>query len=243
MMKYAMLLFAAFVFLPILFSLLRTVFRDPGKKVLPVLDYVQKRGYRLLNPSAMQIPGNSFLEALKNPALRNLEDASSDITDIEGLARATGGWLAFTCQLRSKEVTIFNCSTSSTNSNSGPIPHKVAKIKAEGLPRFSLGKNSLLHTFMDAVDKLAGQPNLPIAVDQRQFPNFSAHYWITGTDTAAVSAFLSPEKLRFLEAAQFPGILSTNAKYLVYLESGTLHTEPDFDSFVATAEKLVAALF
>jgi hypothetical protein len=243
-MKYIMLLFAAFVFLPILFSIIRTVFRDPGKKVLPVLDYAQKKGYRLLNPSAMQIPGSSFLEALKNPALRNLVDASSDITDIDGLGQASGGWLAFTCQLRSKEVTIFNCSTTgSINSSSGPIPHKVAKIRVEGLPQFSLGKNSLLHTFVDAVDKLAGQPKLPIAVDQRQFPNFSAHYWITGTDTAAVSAFLSSEKIRFLEAAQFPGFLSTNAKYLVYFESGTLHTEPDFDSFIATAEKLVAGLF
>jgi hypothetical protein len=242
-MKYILLLFVAFVFLPILFSIIRMVFRDPGKKVLPVLDYAQKKGYRLLNPSAMQIPGSSFLEALKNPALRNLEDASSDITDIEGLAHASGGWLAFTCQLRSKEVTIFNCSTAGlNNSHSGPIPYKVAKIRVEGLPRFSLGKNSLLHTFLDTVDKLAGQPKLPIAVDQRQVPNFSAHYWIHGSDAAAVSAFLSPEKLRFLEAAQFPGILSTNARYLVYFENGTLHTEPDFDSFIATSEKLVVGL-
>ena len=243
-MKYMMLLFAAFVFLPMIFGLLRLFFRDPGKKVQPVIEYVQKRGYRLLNPSATQIIGSSFLESLKNPALRNLVDASSDLTDIDGLGRASGGWLAFTCDLRSKEATIFNCSTAPPiNSSSGPVLYKVAKIKVQGLPRFSLGKNSLLHTFVDVVNKLAGQPKQPITVDQRQFPNFSAHYWITGTDTAAVSAFLSPEKIEFLEVAQLPGILSTNANYLVYFENGTLHTESDFDSFVAIAEKLVAGLF
>jgi len=179
---------------------------------------------------------------LKNPALRNLVDASSDLADIDGLGRASGGWLAFTGNLRSKEVTVFNSTAGSINANSRPIPYKVAKIKAQGLPRFSLGKNSIVHTVENVVGKMTGQPKLAIDVDSRLYPDFSAHYWITGSDAAAVSAFLSPEKLRFIESASLPGILATNANYLVYFEDGTLRTEPDFDSFIATVEKLTAAL-
>ena len=89
---------------------------------------------------------------------------------------------------------------------------------------------------------MVGEPKLAINVDQRLCPDFSAHYWIRGSDAAAVSAFLSPEKLRFIETAKLPGILATNANYLVYFEDGTLRTEPDFDSFIATVEKLTAAL-
>jgi len=238
-MKHIILLFVLSVLLPMVFGL----FRNPTRRVTPVIEYAQKKGYRLLNPSASQIPGSSVLEMLKNPALRNLVDASSDVADIDGLDHATGGWLAFTSNLRSKEVTIFNCSTiGSINANSRPIPHKVAKINAQGLPRFSLGKDSIVSTIQDVVGKMVGEPKLAIDVDQRLHPDFSAHYWIRGSDAAAVSAFLSPEKLRFIETAKLPGILATNANYLVYFEDGTLRTEPDFDSFIATVEKLTAAL-
>src|SRR5467141_1890723 len=95
-MKYIILLFVLSVLLPMVFGL----FRNPTKKVTPVIEYAQRKGYRLVNPSASQIPGSSLLEMLKNPALRNLADASSDIADIEGLDRARGGWLAFTSNLR-----------------------------------------------------------------------------------------------------------------------------------------------
>ena len=242
-MKYMILLLVLGVFLPMILGLFRSLFRNPSKKATPVIEYAQRKGYRLLNPSASQIPGSSVFEMLKNPALRNLVDASSDVADIDGLDHASGGWLAFTSNLRSKEVTIFNCSTSgSINANSRPIPHKVAKINAQGLPRFSLGKNSIVSTIQDVVGKMVGEPKLAIDVDQRLYPDFSAHYWIRGSDAAAVSAFLSPEKLRFIETAKLPGILSTNANYLVYFEDGTLRTEPDFDSFIATVENLIAAI-
>jgi hypothetical protein len=242
-MKYMTLLFVLGVLLPMIIGFFRSLFRNPSKKVTPVIEYVQKKGYRLVNPSASQIPGSSLLEMLKNPALRNLLDASSDVADIDGLDHASGGWLAFTSNLRSKEVTIFNCSTiGSINTNSRPIPYKVAKIKAQGLPRFSLGKNSIVHTVQDAVGKMVGDPKLAVDVDQRLYPDFSAHYWIRGSDAATVSAFLSPEKLRFIETAKLPGILSTNANYLVYFEDGTLRTEPDFDYFIATVDKLIAAI-
>jgi len=242
-MKYMILLLVLGVFLPMILGLFRSLFRNPSKKATPVIEYAQRKGYRLLNPSASQIPGSSVFEMLKNPALRNLVDASSDVADIDGLDHASGGWLAFTSNLRSKEVTIFNCSTvGSINANSRPIPHKVAKINAQGLPRFSLGKNSIVSTIQDVVGKMVGEPKLAIDVDQRLYPDFSAHYWIRGSDAAAVSAFLSPEKLRFIETAKLPGILSTNANYLVYFEDGTLRTEPDFDSFIATVEKVIAAI-
>src|SRR5437667_3634535 len=238
-MKYIILLFVLSVLLPMIFGL----FRNPTRRVTPLIEYAQKKGYRLLNPSASQISGSSLLQMLKNPALRNLVDASSDLADIDGLGRASGGWLAFTSNLRSKEVTIFNCSTAgSINANSRPVSYKVAKVKATGLPQFSLGRNSIVHTVEDVVGKMTGQPKLAIDVDQRLHPDFSAHYWIRGSDAAAVSAFLSPEKLRFIETAKLPGILATNANYLVYFEDGTLRTEPDFDSFIATVEKLTAAL-
>jgi hypothetical protein len=241
-MKYMTLLFVLVVLMPTIFGLFRSLFRSPSKKVTPVIEYVQKKGYRLVNPSASQIPGSSLLEMLKNPALRNLVDASSDVADIDGLDHATGGWLAFKSNLRSKEVTIFNCSTpGSINANSRPIPYKVAKINAQGLPRFSLGKNSIVHTVQDVVGKMVGEPKTAIDVDPRLYPDFSAHYWIRGSD-AAVSAFLSPEKLRFIETAKLPGVLATNANYLVYFEDGTLRTEPDFDSFIATVEKVIAGI-
>lgn len=242
-MKYMILLFVLGVFLPLIFVLFRGLFGNPSKKVTPVIEYVQKKGYRLVNSSAIGIPGSSLLEMLKNPALRNLVDASSDLADIDGLDHASGGWLAFTSNLQSKEVTIFNCSTAgSINANSGPIPYKVAKIKAQGLPRFSLGKNSIVHTIQDVARKMAGEAKLTITVDSRLYPDFSAHYWITASDANAVSAFLSPEKIRFIETAKLPGTLATNANYLVYFEDGALRTEPDFDSFTATVEKLIAAI-
>ncbi len=150
-MKYIFLVFALSVFLPMIFRLIRFSL-NPTKRATPVIEYAEKKGYRLVNPSATQIPGSSLMEMLKNPAfnLRNLTDASSDLVDIDGLDRASGGRLAFTANLRSKEATIFNCSTTgSINAASRLIPYKVAKIRAAGLPRFSLGKNSIVHTVQD----------------------------------------------------------------------------------------------
>jgi len=242
-MKYIVLVFVLTVFLPMIFGLFRFLFGNPTKKANPLIEYVQKKGYRLVNPSISHALGSSGLELLKNPALRNLTDASSDIADIDGLDRPSGGRLAFTCNVRSKEVTVFNCSTvGARNGHGGPIPYKVAKIKAAGLPRFSLGKNSVVHSVLDVVDKMVGESKPGINVDRSQYPDFSAHYWVRGADAAAVSAFLAPAKIGFFETAKLPGVLATNANYLVYFEAGALSDEKDFDSFLATTEKLIAAI-
>jgi hypothetical protein len=233
------LLFALSFILPIIFRLFRS---GPREKARVVVKYAQERGYVLVNPSLAQALDSSRLEMLRNPALRNSIKASSDIADIEGLDNGTGEWLAFTCDLRSKEVTIFNLSVTSrrTNTSGGSIPYKVAKIRAAGLPRFSLGRNSVLHTVENVVGKIVGAPKATINVDARQYPEFSAHFWIRGSDSGAVTAFLSPDKIRFLETAKLEGILATNTNYLVYFEDGVLLREKDFDSFIARVETLVA---
>lgn len=215
---------------------------SPRDKARVVVEYAQRRGYVLVNPSFAQALDTSFLEMTRNPALKNSIKASSDIADIEGLDNGTGEWLAFTCTLRSKEVTIFNLSVTSrrADTRSGIIPYKVAKIKAAGLPRFSLGRNSVLHTVVSVVDKIVAAPKATITVDPRQYPEFSAHYWIRGSDPCAVNAFLSSDKIRFLETEKLEGILSTNTNYLVYFEDGVLLSEQDFDSFITRADTLVA---
>ena len=239
-MKYIILLVVLGVFLPMILGL----FRKPWNKAKPIVEYAQKRGYRLVNPSLSQVLDSSLLETLKNPALRNLTDASSDIADIEALGRGKGDVLAFTCNLQSKEVTIFNYSRSTqrADTSGGSVPYKVAKIKAGGLPQLSVGKKSIVHTVEDVVGKITGKPEPAINVDARQYPEFSAHYWIRGSDAAAVTAFLSPEKIQFVEAAKLEGTIATNANFLVYFEDGTLRNEKDFDTFIGTVEKLVANL-
>jgi hypothetical protein len=108
------------------------------------------------------------------------------------------------------------------------------------LPRFSLGRNSVLHAMEDVVDKVAGASKPTIDADACQYPEFSTHFWIRGSDPAAVTAFLSADKIRFLETAKLEGILATNTNYLVYFEDGVLLREQDFDVFIASVEKLVA---
>jgi hypothetical protein len=235
------LLFALSFILPKIFRFFTS---GPREKARGVVKYAQKRGYALVNPSLAQTLDTSRLEMMKNPALRNCIQASSDIADIEKLHDGTGDWLAFTCNLRSKEVTIFNLSvtTRRADNRGGSIPYKVAKIKAAGLPRFSLGRNSALHTFENVVEKIAGASKPAIDLNARQFPEFSSHFWIRGSDQAAVTAFLSGDKVRFLEAAKLEGTLATNANFVVYFEDGVLLTEQDFDSFIARAETLVANL-
>lgn len=150
------LMFALSFILPMIFRLFK---RGPRDKARVVVEYVLRRGYVLLNPSLAQTLDSSRLEMMRNPALRNPTKASSDIADIEGLDNGTGDWLGFTCDLKSKEVTIFNLSkTSSINSSGASIPNKVAKIRAAGLPRFSLGRNSVLRTVENVVGKMVGAP-------------------------------------------------------------------------------------
>jgi hypothetical protein len=238
---FVVLIFALTSLMPMLFRFLRP---SPREKARGVVEYAQKRGFMLVNPAIAQALDNSLLQMLKNPALRNSVRAASDIADIEGLENGTGDWLAFTCTLRSKEVTIFNLSITprTINTSGGNIRYKVAKIRAAALPQFSLGKNSAIHTIASFVDKIAGTPKNAIPLERSQYPEFTAHYWLTGSDPAAVTAFISPAKVRFIEAAELEGILATNANYLVYFEDGVLVTDEDFDSFITKVDKIVANL-
>jgi hypothetical protein len=231
------LLFALSILLPMILRLFR---RSPRDKARSVVEYAQKRGFVLVNPAIAKALDDSFLQMVKNPALRNSVRAASDIGDVEGLENATGDWLAFTCTLGSKEVTIFNCDVPPRTARaSGGIRYKVAKIRAVGLPQFSLGRNSIVHTVENVVGKISGTPNLAIEFDRGQYPEFSANYWLKGSDHA-VTAFLSPDKIRFLEATKLEGIIATNTNYLVYFEYGVLLRDEDFDSFIARVDKIVA---
>lgn len=228
-------LFALSIILPMIMRLFRP---GPRDKARVVIDYVHRRGYALVNPSLEGALNVSYRQMFKDPALRNPSRASADIADIEGLSNGTGDWLAFICTLRSKEVTIFNLDV--TTQAKPAIPYKVAKIRTVGLPKFSLGRNSALHTILRIVDRIAGASKPTIDLNARLYPEFSAHSWITGPDPAAVTAFLSADRIRYLETEKLPGILATNANYLVYFENGILLEDEDFDAFIARVEKLVA---
>lgn len=243
-MNHIVLLFLLFAVLSVLLPIVSRLFRSngPRSRAKAIVEYTQKRGYRLVNPSIAGTLDSSRLDMLKNPALRNLVRASSDIADIDGLENGTGDWLAFTCHLRSKEVTIFNFSETSRRADSSgrSMPYKVAKVRVAGLPRFSLGRNSVVHTVENVVDRMVGTPKSAIALDPGQYPEFSANYWLRGPDCAAVAAFLSTGKIRFVGTAKLEGTIATNANYLVYFEDGVLVSEQDFDSFIAKAEKIIA---
>jgi hypothetical protein len=234
------LLFALSFLLPMIFRLFS---RSPRNNAKALVAYVQKRGYALVNPSLAQALDTPLPEMFKNPALRNSIRASSDITDINWLDNGTGDWLAFTCNLRSKEVTIFNLNvTSQQNATGVGIPYQVAKIKVPGLPRFSLGRNSVLHTLENVVGQVAGTSNPAITLDPCQYPEFAAHFWIRASDPAAVTSFLPPDKVKFLETAKLEGIVATNTHYLVYFEDGTLLKEQDFDAFISRVDTIIANL-
>jgi hypothetical protein len=236
------LLLALSFILPMIFRLFSG---GPRDKARVVVEYAQRKGYALVNPSLAQALDSSRLEMLRNPALRNSIKASSDIADIEELDNGTGDWLAFTFDLGSKQVTVFNLSVTprQINASGGSILYKVAKIRASGLPRFSLGRNSAINTVENVVGQIVGAPKATIHVDARQYPEFSAHFWIRGSDPGAVTAFLSSSKIRFLESAKLQGTLATNANYLVYFEDGVLLSEKDFDSFIAKVETLATDIF
>ena len=111
-----------------------------------------------------------------------------------------------------------------------------------GLPRFSLGTHSVAHTVITVVEKMTGKPASSIEVDATFSPQFAKHYWLKGPDSGAVLAFLSPEKLSFLENTSLTGVIATNSQYFVYFESGKMRSEQDYDSFVGTVDKLAANL-
>jgi hypothetical protein len=219
--------------------------RQFRKRIKLISDYTAKRGYRLANPSLMQISSSaSARDMLTNPSLQSYVKGSEGITDIEGLERATDGPFAFTCNLRSKEVMIFELSVSSqrTDGKGGDLHYKVAKIANEALPPFSLGRHSVVNAVQNLVDKMTGKPKSNIDVDPRNFPEFAKHFWLKGTDSAAVFAFLYPEKITFLGNTKLEGVIAANSHYFVYFELGMLRSENDYDTFISTVEKLVTNL-
>lgn len=238
------------IFLAALFFLLSiavpAVFRrfrgGPRERARAIVDYVQRRGYALVNPVIAQVLDASRFDMARNPALRQLVKASADVGDIEGLQVGTEDWLAFRFDLRGKEATIFNFSVSPRNpsSTSGGVRYKVAKIRAPGLPRFLLGQNSIEHTIQEAVNNVVGAPKTAIGVDTRIFPEFSSRYWLKGSDPAAVKRFLTPEKVKFIEDTKPRGIIATNALYLVYFEFGVLGSDPELDAFIDQIGRLAA---
>lgn len=226
------LVVASSLVLPLLFRLFA---HGPRNAAKAVVEYAQKRGYVLLNPSLAQAIDESCLDMLSDPALKNLTVPTADIADIEGLTNCTGGWLALSCEMGTREATIFNC-----GARPASVSFKVAKIKAGGLPRFSAGKRSVLHYIEAFVDRATGSASSNVQFDARIFPEFSAHFWVRSSNPAAVTEFFAEAKIRFLEAAQLEGILATNDRYLVYYEDGTLLNEKDFDEFIAAVQKIVA---
>jgi hypothetical protein len=219
--------------------------RQFRKRIKLVSDYTAKRGYRLANPSLMQISSSSSArDILTNPSLKSYVKGSDGITDIEGLERATDGPFAFTCNIRSKEVMVFELSVSSQSADGkgGAVQYRVAKIADEGLPRFSLGRHSVVNTVLNVVDKMVGKPQSKIDIDPISFPEFAKHCWLKGTDSAAVLAFLSPEKITFLGNTKLEGTVATNSHYFVYFELGMLRSENDYDTFISTVEILVTNL-
>jgi hypothetical protein len=219
--------------------------RQFRKRIKLISDYTTKRGYRLANPSLMQISSSSSArDILTNPSLQSYVKGSDGITDIEGLERGTDDPFAFTCSIRSKDAMIFEISVSfqRTDDKGRAVHYKVAKIANEALPRFSLGRHSAANTVENLVDKLAGRPKLNIEVDPRNFPEFAKHYWLKGADSGAVLAFLSPEKITLLGNTKLEGTIATNSHYFVYFELGSLRSENDYDTFISTVEKLVTNL-
>jgi hypothetical protein len=245
-MTYLVLvLILVFFVLPLISSIFVQGPRRFRKRAKLISEYAQRKGYRLANPSAAEIASNSsWREMLTNPSLSSFIKGSEGITDIEGFERGTDDPFAVICSLRSKEVTIFDFSVPSqrADGSGGTIRYKVAKIRNEGLPRFSLGRHSLVNFVENAVDKLTGKPKSIIDVDPHKDSEFAKHYWLKGSDSGEVVAFLSPEKLRFLGSTKLAGAIAANANYLVYFEYGSLSSAGDFDSFIAAVENIVAHL-
>lgn len=241
MRLFVWLLIVLFV-APTLWSVLTTRSRF-RKRATVVSDYIRKRGYVLLNPSASKVADATLAEIMKSVPEGGWVRGSAGITDIEPFKDGSDNpALAFVCRLRGKEVTIFNFEGNpslNAPSSSGPR-YKVAKVKQEGLPRFSLGRHSAVEKVQNVVDKLVGSPDL--SLHEGADPAFFRRYWVRGPDAPAVFAFLSAERVAFLERENFAGILAANAGYLVYCEDGAMQTEEDYDRFIATVDRLIAHL-
>jgi hypothetical protein len=202
--------------------------RQFRKRASFLAEYTAKKGYRLANPAIAQITGASSARAiLTDPALKSYAKGSEGIGDIDGLEGGTDDPFAVTCRIRSKDAMIFELRVPSrrTDAQGQALHYKVAKITSEGLPRFSLGRQSVANTVANVVEKMVGKATPTIALDERNFPQFAKQYWVKSPDNGAVLAFLSAEKMTFLENSKLPGTIATNSHYFVYFESGSLRTE------------------
>jgi hypothetical protein len=239
--------FAFLVVILIGFSLV-SVFANGARRfrrqAVLVSEYAAKRGYRLLNPAVPENLSNSAIEMLRNPSLRSLAKGSEGIVDIEPFGRGKDDPLALVCTLRSRDVTVLNFTVSSQRADGagGTIHYRVAKVRAEHLPRFALGPRSVVHSVENLVDGMIGRPSSTINLDPHVSSDFSKHYWLEAQDRDAVLAFLSPGKLAFIANEKLRGDVVTNSGYFVYRENGQLRSEDDFDSFVATVDKVIAHL-
>src|SRR5467141_3177104 len=124
-----------FLLASLLIQLLVSGPRQFPKRTKLISDYTAKRGYRLANPSIMQISSTSSArDILTNPSLKSYVKGSEGITDIEGLERGTDDPFAFKCSIRSKEAMIFELSVSSQRSDDKgrSLSYRVAKIAKEG---------------------------------------------------------------------------------------------------------------
>ena len=83
---FVILLFALTLILPRIFRLFRG---SPRDKARVVVEYAQRGGYALVNPSLAQALDSFRLEMLRNPAPRNSINPSSDIADIDELDSRT----------------------------------------------------------------------------------------------------------------------------------------------------------
>src|ERR1700731_4234462 len=172
--------------------------RKVQKRAKLISDYTQNNGYALANASLVQMATTSSArELMTNPSFRSFVKGSEGITDIEGLERAKDDPFAVTCNQRSKEVMIFDVSVDSQRTDDRPtdLNYKVAKIRSAGLPRFSLGRNSVVHSVLNVVDSMVGKPKSDIHLDPRNVnPNtaseFEKHFWLKGSDRAAILTFL-----------------------------------------------------
>lgn len=217
------------------------VFRKRGRQhARVVVGYVQKHGYQLLNPVLARKLDASLLDLARDPSLRDLARATSDITDIGRFDDGNDDWMAFRCEIARRAVVIFNFSQAPPlHANSGPMSFRVAKIQIDGLPRFSLEPRSAATTVEGLVGKLLHQPDSMIDVGPALQASFGSRYWLRGSDRTAVADFFTPERIRFIQTERLPGTLASNAYYLVYYESTAMQSEADYDAFISVVEGIV----
>ncbi len=207
------------------------------------VEYVQKHGYQLLNPILAQKIDESLLDLMRDPSLRDLARATSDITDIGRFADGNDDWLAFRCELARRPVTIFNFTKAPPlHSDTGPMSFRVAKMQVDGLPRFSLEPRSAATAVEALVGTLLHHEDSTIDAIPTSQGSFDSRYWLRGSDRTAVAAFFTPERIRFIEAERLPGTLASNAHYLVYYESTAMESEADYDAFIAVVERIATRL-